>query len=218
MGKTLELGRRIELHSMDPHCHDISLGLYRLEVNGSPRFLVHSYSSLEGTRERMDFIREALLVVVGMEAADSLVSSEGTRGDGWIQFPCKSDHERALKRAFLDICKLSTGTVLANKPLTVFDRKANGEISAVNLGSGIYELRAEGGVASKRATAVARGFAKLCEMDFVAGTDSIRFPCEIGHDALVGMLMTRAQNVRGTMKEGDMAASRGVLSAPSQQK
>jgi len=217
MGKTLDLGRRIELHSMDPCCHGISLALYRIEVACAPRFLVHTYSSMDGARERVAFIREALLVTLGMEVADAPPDSPMMLTHGWIQFPCRSDHLRALKRAFLDLCKLETGEKLATKPLTVFDKKANGEITAEGRGAGVYEMRAAAGAAPNRATAIARGFAKLCEMDLVETADQVIFPCGIAHDALVGMLMFRAQNVRSAMQEEEMTAARGILSAPSQQ-
>jgi hypothetical protein len=139
-------------------------------------------------------------------------------GQKWIQFPCRSDHLKALKRAFLDLCKLETGAALAVKPLTVFDKKANADVSAVNLGAGAYEVRAGPVAASKRATAIARGFAKLCEMNFVEANNRVIFSCKKAHDALVGMLMYRAQNVRAATKEEQAAAARGILSAPSQQR
>ena len=217
MGKTLDLGRRIELHSMDPYCHGVSVALYRTEVAGAPRFLVHTYSCVDGVRERVAFIRQALLVALGMEVANAPSDSPVMSAHGWIQFPCRSDHLRALKRAFLDLCKLETGENLTTKPLTVFDKKANGEVTAESRGAGVYEVRAAAGAAPRRATAIARGFAKLCEMDLVEAADQIVFPCKISHDALIGMLMFRAQNVRGAMKEGEIAAARGILSAPSQQ-
>ena len=218
MGKTLDLGRRIELHSTDPHCHGLSLGLYRREVGGTPLFLVHTYSSVAGALERVEFIRRALLVSLGMEMADTVSDECGKTGQKWIQFPCRSDHLKALKRAFLDLCKLETGAVLAVKPLTVFDKKANAEVSAVSLGAGAYEVRVIPVAVSKRATAIARGFAKLCEMNFVEANNRVIFACKKAHDALVGTLMYRAQNVRAATKEEQAAAARGVLSAPSQQR
>ena len=218
MGKTLDLGRRIELHSTDPHCHALSLGLYRREAGGASLFLVHTYSSVDGARERVEFIRRALLVALGMEVANSVPDESVKTGQKWIQFPCRSDHLKALKRAFLDLCKLETGAVLLVKPLTVFDKKANADVSAVSLGAGVYEVRAAPVVASKRATAIARGFAKLCEMNFVEANNRVIFSCKRAHDALVGALMYRAQNVRAATKEEEAAAARGILSAPSQQR
>ncbi len=217
MVQTLNLGRRIELHSMDAHCQGVSLALYRWEVEGRPRFLVHTYSSVQGARERVEFIQEALQVTLGMQTTDAPAEAERMSPQSWLQFPCRSDHLRALKRSFLDVCKLETGAPLVAKPLTVFDKKADGEIEALSRGSGLYEIRTVGGVVSRRTTVIAQGFAKLCEMKIIEDDHQVVFPCKTSHDAMVGMLMFRAQNVRGTVKEEEMSATRGVLSAPSQQ-
>jgi hypothetical protein len=45
MGKTIDLGRRIELVPMDPHFHNISIALYRQQTGDGPVFQVHSYSN-----------------------------------------------------------------------------------------------------------------------------------------------------------------------------
>jgi len=52
----------------------------------------------------------------------------------------------------------------------------------------------------------------------VSGGDSVTFSCGQAHDALVGLLLVRALNVRAVLREQEMTASRGVLSAPSAQK
>ena len=46
---------------------------------------------------------------------------------------------------------------------------------------------------------------------------TVAFDCAESHDALVGLLLTRAPNVRVVLREEEMDASRGVLTAPSQQ-
>ena len=48
--------------------------------------------------------------------------------------------------------------------------------------------------------------------------DQVRFPCGSDHHELIGLLMVRALNVRGALREQEAAAARGVLSAPSQQR
>jgi hypothetical protein len=213
MGKTLDLGQRIELQSADKHCHDISLGLYRRDVGGRPRVYVHSYSSAPGVEQRVAFIRKGLVAMLGLEAcADDAM---------WLQFSCNDPHERALKRGFLDLCKLETGAALEPKPLTAPDKKAGCDLSAVSLGNGVYETRPMGqtDTGARRAEALVRGFVKVCEMQEVEGASNrIAFPCGMSHDALIGMLMFRAQNVRASMAEQEAAAARGVLAAPSQQR
>lgn len=212
MGKTLDLGTRIELFSMDRHCHDISLALYRRQTAAGPVFLVHTYSSAPDARQRVDFIHRALTVMTGLELAGA--------APPWLRFACGTGHEKALRRAFLDLCKLESCAPLAAKPLRVFDKKADCHLEAESQGGGVYRLVAEQPTetARKRAIALAGGFAKLCQMEHVEGADVVAFGCRMSHDALIGQLMYRAQNVRAVFQEDEMAASRGMLAAPSQQK
>jgi hypothetical protein len=213
MGKTLDLGRRVEIQPMDKHCGDMSVGLYRRDEDGIPRFLVHSYSSVEGAREREEFLRQALLTMLGME--------EVPGAPRWIRFPCKTSHEAPLKRAFLDLTKLDSDTPLEPKPLTAFHKKAGGDLTAASLGAGVYEMRAveENDATVKQTAALARGYVKICGMESVEGNkNQVAFPCKTSHDALIGMLRFRAENVRAAMMEEETAASRGSLAAPSQQK
>ena len=95
MGQTRDLGRRIELHSMDPHCHDISLGLYRQIHDGRSGYLVHSYSAAEAAEGRLSAICD------GLAAHAGLVPMEGQ--PGLLEFPCGEDHEKALRRTFLEL-------------------------------------------------------------------------------------------------------------------
>ena len=213
MAKTLDLGRRIELHSMDTHCGNISVGLYSRDVGGVSHFLVHTYSEIDGVSKRLAYLCQALRVMIGLE--------ESSEAPGWLRFSCGTIHERALKRAFLDLCKLDTGAPLAAKPLTVFDKKADCDLAAASLGGGVYRMGslddAEKG--AKRAAALTRGFLKVCEMQEVEGEkNQVVFPCATSHDEMIGMLMFRAQNVRAAMSEEESSAAKGVLSAPSQQK
>lgn len=210
MTRTLDLGQRIELHSMDPHCHDISLGLYQREVDGEARYLVHTYSSIPEAAERAVFLSQVLVVKLGLESIPDAPE--------WLRFGCQEQHPRALKRAFLDLCKMSNDSALAVKPLVAFDKKAGGNLEAIAEGQGVYRIAPEkdDAVGKKRAAALVRGFAKICEMETHDG-NRVSFSCQVDHHALIGQLMYRAQNVRASMQEEEMAASRGVLSSPSQQ-
>ena len=212
MGKTKDLGQRIEILSSDKYCHDISIGLYRKIVDSQPRYLVHTYSSHADAEDRVAFIRRGLVELVGLiEVAD---------GRPWLKFPCDQEHLRGLKRAFRDICRLQPQETLRPRSLTVFDKKADGELVVESIGRGVYRIRSsvdtDAGV--KRAQAVARGYVKLCEMQPAdESTDSIQFACHTNHDELMGMLIVRAQNVRAALKDEESAAGRGVLAPPSQQ-
>ena len=205
-----DIGRRIELVSMDSHFYDISLGLYERETDGM--FLVHTYSNREGATERVRFVVAAMAVLGGMT-----VSNEGGAAVG---FPCGHAHRLAARRIFLEAAKLPTGSVLEAKPLAIFDKKTQQTIRVMSHSEGEYLVRSDGdeGEHDRRAAVAALGLVRLGEMDPITETsDRIRFGCGVSHDAAVGLLLTRALNVRAAMREIEEQASRGVLAAPSAQ-
>ena len=207
MAQVLAIGRRIELISMDPHFHDISIGLYRQE--GDPaRFMVHSYSQKGGVADRMASIRRAMCVLGGM-----------SDNSGYLAFSCGHEHQAAVRRTFLEAGKLDSGDAEV-KPLETLDKKSGLKVRASSLGDGLYQIDAEGDESQKerRVKVIANGLAKLGETILVEGRDDqIQYQCHHDHHALTGLLLVRAPNVRALVREQEMASSRGVLAAPSQQ-
>lgn len=214
MRRVVDIGRRIELVPMDPHFNDISIGLYRQNTkhgHDTPVFLVHTYSRISGAAERIEAVVEAMQVLGGMLK----------NGDGLLHFPCNSLHEAACRRVFLEACKLASDTPAEPRPLNILDKKSKLTITVDSIGEGVYRVTAEGEGrgAARRVSAIAGGLAKLGEMETVEtdNRDTVAFACGESHDALVGLLLTRAPNVRIVLREEEMGAGRGVLSAPSQQ-
>jgi len=210
MVQTRDLGRRVELVSMDPHFRNITIGLYRQDREGRPHYLVHTYSHLPGAGERIEFVRRAAQVLGGVE-----------RADDWLRFSCGLAHQTAARRVFLEACKLPSTAVVEVRPLTVLDKKSGRNLAVANLGGGVYQITADGPEDGKaqRIDAIAGGLRKLGEMTAVEGhPEQVAFPCGQAHDALVGLLLPRALNVRAVLREEEMAGSRGLLVAPSQQK
>ena len=201
----VDLGRRVELLSMDPRFHDISVGLYEGPGDGARVFTVHSYSRLPGAGGRVAGIAAAMRSLGGMAAADA---------PGAVRFRCGAGHRLAVKRLFLDACKVPEDEAVP-RPMTVDDRKSGQTIRAEGTGGGGYRVAGDGGE-RRRALAVARGLARLAEMEQAEGRDDeVRFPCGHAHDPLVGLLMVRALNLRAVMRELEAQAARGVLAAPS---
>jgi len=212
VGKTLDLGKRVEIQPMDTQCHGISLGLYRQEWDECPHYLVHTYSGHEQASGRMEYIRQAMITMLGLHASEHQPE--------WLRFHCGHSHEKAVRRGFLDLCKLETGAPLQPKPCTAFDKKADCELSIRYQGDGSYVIDAvaETDSSLKRVQALVRGFVKVCEMEAIESpVSAVRFPCGGEHASLLGMLMFRAQNVRAAMAEEANAAGRGSLVPPSQQ-
>ena len=205
MGQTVELGRRVELVPMDPHFHDITLALYRQGAPSGPVYVVHTYSSRPGAAGRAAFVVGAMVVLGGMEAV----------GPQALRFPCGADHELACRRAFLEACKLDPTQPVVPRSLTFFDKKSSHQIQISGLGGGGYRVALEGGEATRTA-GVAAGLAKLGQLQAPA-PDQVAFACGQAHDALIGMLLIRAVNVRATLREQELLAARGLLVAPSAQ-
>jgi len=210
MGLTRDMGRRVELVSMDPHFHDITLGLYRQDRAGRPRYLVYTYSRLPGAAERRESITQIAQILGGAErVADCL------------QFSCGSAHQAAARRLFLDSCKQAPGSVSAARPLQILDKKSGRNIVVTKLTGGIYQIAADGPEEGKaaRLDAIIAGLRKLGELDPVPDhADQVAFSCGRSHDALIGLLLPRALNVRAILREEEEAGTRGLLVAPSQQK
>ena len=218
MGRLLELGERMELVSMDPHFHDISISLYRSTgEGGASAFLAHSYSGKEGAAERLGFVMQAMAAMGGMEPAPGQPDR--------LAFACGQEHRAAAKRLFLEACKRAPGTQVATLPMSIYDKKNDLTIAATAVGGGRYRLAVvddEGGgeagdKAAQRVDGVTRGLFKLAEMEPGEAAGEARFPCGQAHDALVGLLLGRALNVRAAMREAEAAAARGILAAPSAQ-
>jgi hypothetical protein len=213
MPATLDLGRRIELVSMDPRFHNIAIALYEtiaLYEREAHKYVVHSYSRLDGTAERLNFIRGAMQAMAGVESAV-----------GGLRFSCGEAHRAAIRRAFLEACKLAPDAAAEPKPLSILDKKSGLTVRVSSLGAGLYELNADGPREhwATRVEAIAAGLKKLAELESCPGeAQRVWFACGQPHDALVGLLLPRALNVRAVLREEEMASSRGVLVAPSAQK
>jgi hypothetical protein len=206
-----DLGRRSELVSIDPSFHDVSIGLYRKETDDGPVAVVHSYSSKKGIGGRIAFITDALATLGGLEHVES-------GGDAAVRTPCRSWHNAALRRLFLDCFRVDPALPLVPKPLVAPDTRSEQLIRVEPLGAGRYRVEAEEVPAGEdsRAPAIARALVRLAELEEVDET-TVAFPCGHDHHELVGVMLVRAQNLRAALREEELTAGRGVLSAPSAQ-
>jgi hypothetical protein len=211
MGIRTDLGQRVELVSMDPSFHDISIGLYRKETDDGPVAVVHSYSTKPGTAERVAFIGDALMTLGGLDAVDG-------DSDGALRVPCRHWHNAALKRLFLDCFRVDPATELEPKPLAAPDTRSEQRITLVPLGNGVYRVDSEGATDAEptRAPAIARALVRLAQLEEIDET-TVAFDCGLDHHELMGLMLVRAQNLRAALREEELIATRGILSAPSAQ-
>ena len=202
-----QLDRRIELVSMDRYCAQITVAL-NLAGDGRAA-VVHSYSSRPGVAARLAWLAQAMRDLAGMTGEGRTVAST-----------CGAWHERAVRRAFLEACKVDPALPVAARPLEVFDTRTGQAVAVEPLGGGAYRVTsvATDPAAISRASAVAAGLVKLADVEVDGAVDTlVRFSCGAPHDRLVGLLLPRAINVRAALREQEMAAGRGVLVAPSAQ-
>jgi hypothetical protein len=208
-----ELGRRIQLHSMDPHCSDITVAVYEQpDESGRPLFIVHSYSHKDEVGKRLEFLAEAMVQLGGMERASGAAHG--------LRWPCGERHLAATKRLFLEVCKLSMDEALNPRPGTLHDPKLGADVSCTTRGQGRYEIvaEAEGSGVESRLKAICAGYLKLAEMErWQESETGVQFACGMSHDPIMNLLLFRAMNARAALREQDMMASRGVLAAPSAQ-
>jgi len=205
MAQTLDLGARIELVSMDAHFQEISIALYRQQHDATTHYLVHSYSSLDGAKERIEFIKKTMTTFGGMQQT----------ADGLLYFACDAQHELACKRLFLEACKHNPAATATPPPMTVFDKKGECNLTVTSLGDGSYQAAADSDEAERRVAVLIGGLTRLAQLEEKG--DAIAFACGHQHDALIGLLLGRALNVRAAIREAELNASRGMLAAPSQQ-
>jgi hypothetical protein len=208
-----DLGRRVQLVSMDPYCRDITIGLYaRADEHGRPLYIVHSYSELQGVRERLAFVAEAMSHLGGMQRVVSHPNQ--------VRWGCGEAHLAATKRLFLEACKLSKPDELGDRPASMQDAKLGGAVAVIAKGGGRYEITAaaNGAETEARLKAICAGYLKLAEMErWEESETGVRFACGRAHDPMMRLLLFRAMNARAALREQEMMASRGVLAAPSAQ-
>jgi hypothetical protein len=211
MATIADLGRRIELVSMDPHFEEITIALYEQERDDATVAVVHSYSSKDGVNGRLESIVESMVTLAGLERASG--------NELAVRFPCGEWHRAAARRAFLEACKIPSDQPAEPRSLEADDGRSGQHIGVANEGSGQYRVTAEGAEdeSKNRAPAIARGLAKLAEIDTNEDGTSLAFACGAEHDEIVGLLLVRALNLRATLREQEAASSRGVLAAPSAQ-
>ena len=201
-----DLGRRIELVAMDRWLNDATVALYR--QGEPPTAVVHSYSGDPGIATRLGWLTDAMAILGG------LTDDPATRR---LRFRCGAWHELAIRRVFLEACKLDTSVDPEPRPLAAADPRSSQTIEVAGSVAGEYTVAARNVTPGEtnRAVAVAAGLAKLLGIGAEGAT--VRFPCGGRHDDLVGLLLVRAMNVRATLLELEAAATRGILAAPSQQ-
>jgi hypothetical protein len=206
-------GRRVELVSMDPHFHDISIALYAMSGDdGAPTYGVKTFSRRDGAEDRIDFVNQAMQMLGGI--------TDAPMDRRRLRFPCDGDHTIACRRLFLEACKADPAATVDIRPLSIHDKKLDATVVMEKLGGGDYRLTTDSPQedAARRLAVIAGGLVKLAGMEAVGDAgDRVAFACGHDHDVLVGLILVRALNARAVLRQEEQASSRGVLAAPSAQ-
>lgn len=208
-----DIGTRIELLPMDEHLGNISIALYRRQTDAGPFFRVHTYAGGDDAQARTRQIAATM---------ETLGDLQATEAGATVRFACGGQHELAVCRVFLEACKADPAAPAVADPLSTTDRKSGLTIHVEGLGEGQYRIATKGDadeeVRARRVGVIANGLMKLGQMRRVEGADDcVGFDCRGDHDALVGLLLRRAPNVRAIAREQEAMAARGMLTSPSQQ-
>ena len=169
-------GRCLELVPMDPHFHDVSVGLYVKDGTCT----VWTFSRKPGVRQRIRKIRDQIVALGG------LVPVEGTQDQA--RWSCGYFHVRPAKLLIAEAVSKSPGYAPAQGEMSLRDTRTDLIFSVAGReedGRWVYQISGEGEAPNipMRLRAMVTGFARYGEMEKVSDTE-MTFPCGRRHDML----------------------------------
>ena len=196
-------GKCMELISMDPNFHEITIGLYVKDGIGT----VWTFSGKPGVEKRVEEIR-AQLVELG-----DMIPVEGTHNQA--KFPDGEMYDRPLRFLLRQAVEKPYGTRHPEGRIEIKDLRSPLQIIATpeqSDGRWIYRVTAEGEYKNPkvRVRAVTQGFVRYGEMEKV-DIDAVTFPHGGRRDGLVRLVLPYARNVTGTADMLEAEALRGQM-------
>ena len=182
-----ELGHCIELVSIDPHFHNISVGLFI--KNGG--LTISTYSTLEGVYARIEQIRDRCVLLGDVETV------EGTTNQ--LRLTSDLQLDRALRFMFIAAVEKDPSVELPSGRITAPDTKT--KLTFVvegdeQDGQCVYTVSAEGEAerASMRIRATVGGFIRYADCTRV-DKDKFAFPDGRRYDKFARLILPLARNV-----------------------
>jgi len=194
-------GKCLELVTMDPNHHEISMGLYFKEGT----FTLWTYSQKPGVGERIGKIRSQLVALGGMEAVEETKSQ--------VSFPCGHVHARPVKFLMMQAVERAPDYTLPQGRVKDLRSPLMLDVEAAEEGARwVYRVTAEGEAPNldARLRAVTAGFVRYGEMEKM-GDQSVSFPCGARHDGLAKLVLPYARNISQVEDTLDAAALRGQM-------
>ena len=180
-------GRCLELVAVDPHFHEITVGLY--EKDGV--LTVWSYSGKGGVHERLRQIRDRLVLLGGLSPVEGAPIQ--------ARLHCGDLHLRPLRLLIFEAvekppdCQSPTGEIVVKDLRSSLLLRATPQEEN---GRWVYTVSAEGDAKRPelRVRATATGLVRHGDMEPV-GPAGAAFSCGARHDGLVRLLLPYARNV-----------------------
>lgn len=196
-------GRCLELIGMDPHFHEVSIGLYVKDGIAT----VWTFSPLDGVKGRLAQIRDQLVLKGSMKAV------EGTHDQ--VEFACGDFHDVPMRFLLRAAVEKEPIEVEDPTPLAIRDIKSRLDMLVTPKeidGRWTYQVSATGEFKRPevRIKAMVGGFMRYGDMDRIE-PDQGAFKCGRRHDALVRVLMPYARNVSGSEDSIEANNMRGQL-------
>ena len=197
-------GRCLELAGIDPHFHDISIGVYL--KNGV--FTIWTFSRRAGVDARIEQVRDLMCSFGGMTAVPGTINQ--------ARYDCGNTHEPAMKFLMMECVEKRPDRAEGEGTITLRDTKTRMTLTATPKQAGdrwVYAMSAEGEGSddpTMRLRAVVGGFMRYGGAERVAPTE-FAFPCGQRHDALARLLLPYARNVSSVEDLLDADALRGQM-------
>ena len=196
-------GKCMELISMDPNFHEITVGLYVKDGIGT----VWTFSGKPGVEKRVEEIRDQLVELGGM------VPVKDTHNQA--KFPDGEMYDRPLRFLLRQAVEKPYGTRHPEGRIEIKDLRSPLQIIATPEeieGRWIYRVTAEGEYKNPkmRVRAVTQGFVRYGEMEKV-DVDAVTFPHGGRRDELIRLVLPYARNVTGTADMLEAEALRGQM-------
>ena len=184
--ETLErIGACSELVPMDPHFHNISVGLYMKDGTGT----VWTFSQIPEVGRRVQEIRDQLCILGDMNPVP------GTRDQA--RFSCKHSHVRPLRFLVKQAVEKPPNYTLQKGRIKDLRSQLMLDIESRSVdGKWVYNVTSEGTASNEahRLRAVGAGFTRYGEMER-RDDGGISFPCHHRHDNLAKLILPYARNV-----------------------
>jgi len=186
-------GQCLELVAVDPHFHEITVGLY--EKDGV--LTVWSYSGKSGVHERLRQIRDRLVSLGGLSPI------EGTSIQA--RLPCGDVHLRPLRLLIAQAVEKSPDSDIPTGEIVIRDLRSPLLLRATpreEHGRWAYAISAEGEAERPelRVRATVAGLIRRGDMQ-LTGPNELAFSCGARHDELVRLLLPYARNLRAVQDE-----------------